>query len=198
MAYLAIIRQVFAIIFIAMGGYVVVYNWASVVQSHRTGRFHSAVPLIGAVFLGAGLAMLLRTRSYALLSILVDYGTLILLYSSPKLVRQFWETSRFNLLAEYKAAAGAVTTQISLYRTGKFVILHERQWIPGETGWVSLSNVGEWKQTSQHLTLTSGDKTAEFAPDVKDGVEYLRQISGSLWEDNTELSSAGMAFMRRA
>lgn len=108
----------FAAILIALGGFIASMNWASLIATHCTGRFHSAVPLVGALLLGAGLALLPSTRHYAWAAILADYGTLILLFSLPKLVREEWRTSRHNLVAEYRGGSGITTACISLYRGG--------------------------------------------------------------------------------
>ena len=60
-----IIRLGLALLLIALGGYVAVLNWVMVIQSPRTGRFGSPVPVVGALLLGAGLALLPPTRHYA-------------------------------------------------------------------------------------------------------------------------------------
>lgn len=83
MAHWIMIGRGLSLALIALGGFIAVMNWATVIATRLTGRFHSAVPLIGAVLLAAGLALLPRTRHYAWAAVLADYGTLILLFSLP-------------------------------------------------------------------------------------------------------------------
>jgi hypothetical protein len=110
---------------ILLGGFFAAMNWATVIETRRTGRFHSAVPLFGALFLGIGLAILPRTRHFAWMAIVLDYGTLVLLYCAPRLVREFWETSRYNLVAEYQGERGTTTACIKLYQRSIVVIKFE-------------------------------------------------------------------------
>ena len=97
-------------------------NWASLIQSAITKRFISPVPLIGALFLGLGLYYFENSRPYAVLSIIVDYGTLALILSLPCLTREFWKTSRFNLIRTYVANSQNAKYELGLYRKGVFVI----------------------------------------------------------------------------
>ena len=80
--------RVFALVCIVFGALFSLMNWVMVIETRRTGRFHSVVPFVGAVLLGAGLALLPQTRHFAWLAILADCGTLMLIYSLPQLIRQ--------------------------------------------------------------------------------------------------------------
>ena len=131
MTHLILFEKGAAVILIALGGFVVVMNWVMIIATRRTGRFHSTVPLVGALLLGAGLALLPPTRHYAWAAILTDYGTLVLLYSLPRLVRETWETSERNLIAEYQGGRGIMTASISLYRSGICIIKHDLKRAPG-------------------------------------------------------------------
>ncbi len=79
MAHLALFVRMAAFGFIVLGGFIAAVNWMMVVETRRTGRFHSAIPLFGAIFLGLGLAILPRTRHLAWAALLLDYGMLLLL-----------------------------------------------------------------------------------------------------------------------
>jgi hypothetical protein len=187
-----------ALVFIALGGFIVVMNWWMVIATHRTGQHHSAVPLVGAVLLGAGLALLPQTRLYAWVAILADYGTLILLISLPMLVREAWETSRYNLTAEYRGGRGIMTAHISLYRGDICIIRYDMKRAAGEMGIMSTSRVGTWRQEGQRLTLQVGDTSAEFEVVSEGKAEFLRQLHGFSWESNGELSLTNVALVRMA
>ena len=186
----------FAAILIGLGGFIAIMNWASVIATRRTGRFHSTVPLVGAVFLAAGLALLPATRNYAWAAILVDYGTLILLYSLPRLVREAWETSRYNLLAEYRGVRGIMTAQVSLYLGDICIIRHDMKRASGESGMASMSRVGTWSQNGQRLVLQVGDTSAQFEVVTEAEGEVLRQVSGFSGETR-ELSLADVDLRRQ-
>ncbi len=197
MTHFVLFARVAAFGFIVLGGYIAAMNWMTVIESYRTGRFHSAIPLFGALFLGIGLAILPQTRHFAWTAILLDYGTLLLLYCFPRLIREFWKTSRHNLAAVYRGERGTTTACIKLYRRSILVIEFDFKLAPGETGTTSLSVVGTWTQESQRLLLQVGDSTALFAVQTQDGQELAHQQSGSLWEDNNTLSLVGMEFQRQ-
>lgn len=146
--YKTVHRQI-GLVLIGLGRFVAILNWTAVIASHRTGRFHSAVPLIGAVLLANGLALLPRTRHYAWAAILVDYGPLILLISLPRLVREAWETSRYNFVAEYRGGRGIMEARIGLYRGGIGIIKYDSKRAPSKLGMVSTS-------LCCHLRLKSG------------------------------------------
>jgi hypothetical protein len=187
----------FAIILISVGGLISFANWFSVIQSYRTKRFHSAVPLFGAVFLGAGMLASPATRAYALLAIIADYGTLALLLASPRLIREAWNTSNHNLVYEYLGQAGMKTVRLRLFRRGIFTIRLELHRPPGETGLVSTGTVGSWKREGANLFLSTEREKASFEIKLKDSTEALRQLSGfESWEKQNELSLASIDFLQ--
>lgn len=80
-----------AVLLIGFGAYVTLLNWFSPFSRMITGRFSSPVPLFGAIFLGAGMAILPSTRIYAWLAIFIDFfGTFMLLIALPFLLWQAW------------------------------------------------------------------------------------------------------------
>lgn len=114
--------MIFAVIAIALGCLVSMLNWASLIQSAITKKLASPVPLIGALFLGLGLSYFEKARPYVILSIIADYGTLVLIISLPRLIREFWVTRRFNLVRTCVANSQNAKYELRLYRKGVFVI----------------------------------------------------------------------------
>ena len=114
--------MIFAISAIVLGCLLSMLNWVSIIQSARAKRFVSPVPLIGALFLGLGLAYFEKTRAYAILSVVADYGTLALILALPRLTREFWETSKVNLINTYIAISQYPRYELRLYKKGVFVI----------------------------------------------------------------------------
>ncbi len=66
-------------VLIVVGGIFCLMNWGMLILSWRRRRFVSSVPLVGAALLGSGLALLPKTRPFAWLAVIVDYGTLALI-----------------------------------------------------------------------------------------------------------------------
>jgi hypothetical protein len=83
-----VLRTVLVVVLLSFGGLVSLANWAALVQSMLRRRFVSAVPLFGAALLAAGLLLHPRSRPYAWLAVVLDYGTLALLIALPRLIRE--------------------------------------------------------------------------------------------------------------
>jgi hypothetical protein len=186
-----------AIILISLGCLLSFANWWSVYWSYRTKRFHSAVPFFGAAFLAAGMLMIPATRIYAWSALILDYGTLAFLLASPQLVREIWNTSRFNLLYEYLGQAGMKTVHLRLFRRDIFTIRLELHRPPGEPGLVGTGTIGTWKRDGKQLALSAGKETAAFDVIQNSTTETLRQSEGFLsWEKSNELSLASIDFIQ--
>src|SRR5262245_16318242 len=107
---------VLAYALIAFGGLMSLLNWGTLVASLRTKRFVSAVPLVGALPLGAGLSLLPESRPYAWLALLADYGTLVLIIALPRIAHDLWSTSRINLMHQFTTHEKERRITIKLFR----------------------------------------------------------------------------------
>ncbi len=102
-----------------VGGLIVVFNWYSIYASRRYGRLVSPIPIAGAVCLVAGLCGFDMTRSYAWIGVIVDYGTMSLVFVGiPVIVIQAWEVSRLNLLHSF--AADVAGRRYEITQTDRF------------------------------------------------------------------------------
>jgi hypothetical protein len=110
------------IISIILGGLISLANWVCLYRSWKTKRHISSAPLIGAILLVFGLFKFEVTRPYAWIGIFVDYGTLVLICSIPVLIKEFWSTSRANLIREYDGFSSTTHHNLKLYKNGVFVI----------------------------------------------------------------------------
>jgi len=151
-----------AIIAIGLGGYICLVNWISLYQSWRTKKHISSVPLVGAVLLGLGLAYFEKTRYFAFLSIVADWGTILLIICIPSLVKQFWEVSGFNLIQTFVGNSKGVKYQLKLYKKGIFVIHAdiEPPQIANKYG-AKISHYGlqgRWSKSEGIIQLTEYDK----------------------------------------
>ncbi len=188
-----------ALLFFSIGGFIIVCNWLTPLQTRRTGRNHSAIPLLGAAFAGAGLWLLPAVRRWTWAPFLVDFGTLLVLVSLPYLIYNEWQTSRLNLVAEYSGRRDTLIVHIRLYRRGHCTVVDELQRAPGEQGMTHRSVVGTWRREDDLLTVSAGGEEAVFAVGAEPGIETLRLASGFAARDVApELSLSGVELRRRA
>lgn len=182
---------------VALGALIALANWWSLYRSTRTGRFHSPVPLVGAALLGAGLYLFPATRPYCWAALLLDYGTLALLAAVPRLAREFWSTSPFNLDREYLGEAGIRSACLRLFRGGAFTLRLTFRRLPGELGLLSQGTVGTWQREGARLTLRTEAESAVFDIVGEAPAQSLRQAAGfASWEGNAELSLAELALVQ--
>ena len=146
----------------ALGGGVSILNWIMLIAALRTGRFVSAVPLIGGFCLGAGALLLPVLRPYAWAALLLDCGTVATLVALPRIIRTEWQTCGWNLLEEYVGNRGNMTVRLRLFRRGAFTLRWDIKRQPGELGLVSLGNVGTWERKAEALVLQIGEDRAVF------------------------------------
>lgn len=105
-----------------LGGLISFFNWYSIYASRKSGKSVSSVPLIGAIFLVLGFLGYRQTRSYAWLGVIIDYGTLSLIYVLPRLICEAWKTSSVNLLHRFTVENDGRYTDIRLFRNSVFTI----------------------------------------------------------------------------
>ncbi len=103
---------------LALGCWLSLLNWSALFLSWWSGKFHSAIPLVGGFCLGAGALLLPALRPYAWVAVFLDWGTLVVVVSLPWLVREVWATCGFNLMEEYIGVKGRTTVRLRLFRRG--------------------------------------------------------------------------------
>lgn len=116
---------IIAYILIVIGGLISLLHWAYAIESWSYKRSFSVVPLLGALPLGIGLALLPETRPYAWLALVADYGTLVLPLALPVIAYEVWSTSRFNLVHCFRTRASGRAVVIKLFRRHIAVITAE-------------------------------------------------------------------------
>jgi hypothetical protein len=108
------------------------------------------------------MSLVWATRPYFWIAILVDYGTLVFLMALPKLVKEEWKTSRFNLCYEYVSRTRTRTVRLRLFRQGVFAITVDLCRPPGEPGLLSTGRVGGWHRQGSRVTLQDRQESASF------------------------------------
>ena len=151
-------------VFITLGTLVSLLNWLYVIQSARTGRFISSIPLLGAAFLATGALLIPGLRWYAWLAIPLDWGTLALVLDMPQIIREEWQTCSWNLLEEYVGRRGDTVVRLRLFRRGHLLIHWAVQRPAGTYGLTGMVRVGTWGREAESLVLRLGECHATFQP----------------------------------
>jgi hypothetical protein len=166
---------------IAFGGLMSLLNWGTVVASWRSKRFVSAVPLIGAVPLGCGLALLPETRPFVWLALVADYGTLVLIIALPRIAYEFWSTSRINLLHSFSTDAKGRRITIKLFRRQIAVISAEFDPpIPCndyEARVQSFGLVGAWVPTESGFSINGYASDRQLVISKQNGVYATTELN---------------------
>jgi hypothetical protein len=188
--------QILAAILIVLGSLLCFMNWMALYQSYRTKKFHSAVPLFGALMLGFGMSLIHTTRHFAWVAIPLDYGTLIFLFALPKLLYEAWEVCGFNLLKEYSGNNGNKKAKLRFFRNNIFVIRLQIQRPEGEAGITGLGKTGKWCEENSRLKLDANNEQAVFVLSKSENSELLRQIKGfDSLENQKDSSLMGIDFI---
>ena len=160
-------------VFITLGTLVSLLNWLYVIQSARTGRFISGVPLFGAAFLATGALLIPGLRWYAWLAIPLDWGTLALVLDMPQIIREEWQTCSWNLLEEYVGRRGDTVVRLRLFRRGHLVVYWGVERLRSYGG-----RTGHWTREAESLVLRLGDDHAIFKPTPRGGNQGWLQATG--------------------
>lgn len=173
--------KILASIALILGGLIAVFNWHSIYASRRCGRFVSAVPLVGGALLVIGLLGFSRTRPYAWLGVIADYGTLSLLCAIPLMIREAWQTSAVNLLHRFISEANGRHCDIRLFKRSRFTVKceHEPPFPCNGHGALvqSYGFVGDWHEQEDGFRLESyaGDRALEIH---RSGDNYITREMG--------------------
>jgi hypothetical protein len=171
--------KILAIIMIALGGFISFVNWMTLYQSWKTKKFVSSIPLFGAIFLGAGLACFQKTRNYAFLSLVADYGTLVFIISAPKLLSQFWQTSSSNLFQAFDGQSQSFKYKLNLYNNETFVIDAKAQYSqPANEYGARIEQFGlcgKWENNEGIIYLTKYDNNRVLKLIKTDDNKYIAE-----------------------
>jgi hypothetical protein len=171
-------------------------NWAWLVATWWTGRFHSMIPLVGASFLGAGALLLPTLRPYAWAALLIDVGTLAFLPFIPQIAREIWSTSLFNLLEEYVGNRNITTVHLRLFRKSIFTLWWDIKRLAGEHGITGKGMSGTWEREADTLVLRVGVERVVFRPlldSSREGWGLSQEFQHE--EESPELSLVGLEFV---
>jgi hypothetical protein len=162
-----------------------------------SGRYHSMAPLLGGLLGVVGFLLIPRLRPYAWLPLLLDPGTSTFFVALPWMLNDFWQTSRYNLLARYTGSLGVRVVQLCLFRKGVFTLRLSFSRPPDQSGFTELSIIGTWQWEEDRLVLRFGEQTAVFEGVPSGGGPTIRQCQGfPSFEGDPEQSLAAIDLSR--
>ena len=163
---------------IAIWCHIAVANWRVMVSKSTMWRNSSLIPMVGGFFGAAGFALVPALRPWAWVPILLDPGTAMLPVALPYLLRDFWQTSRFNLVTEYAGRRDNRTVRLALYRRNVGTLVQRIDRPPDEFGWTERSMSGSWRWKGDRLELNIGGRVAifEHVPGAPEGTIRQRRV----------------------
>jgi hypothetical protein len=102
-------------------------NWFIFLRNYvKREQYVSMIPLIGGLAGCVGCALVSDLRVYAWAPLLLDPATLMHLLALPFILKEVWQTSRFNLVREYEASGAGKTVVTLRFKTGQEVALQNQ------------------------------------------------------------------------
>lgn len=179
-----------------VGGVWATVNAWAIRERRRTKRFRSTVPIVGAGFLAGGLFLLPATRPIAWVGFFLDPATWDLCWAVPKVFREAWSTSRFNLLEEHAGRKDRLTAHLRLYRGGVFTLIQRIERKKGEPGVGGAGTIGRWAREGDRLTLETEEGRRVVLATAGKG--SLRRIEGEPGlRKNPEFTLQGVVLKRK-
>ncbi|MDH3596517.1 MAG: hypothetical protein OEU09_14285 [Rhodospirillales bacterium] len=146
-----------ATIALALGGLLAAINWGCMYASYKSGGHVSPIPLLGALFLVLGLLGFERTRAFAWLGIVADYGTIVFIAALPTMLWEAWTICSINLVHRFVSEAGGRRDDIRLFKRDKCTIRTDydppKPYDEHGTLALSESRFGTWRRDSDEFVL---------------------------------------------
>ena len=184
-----------AAILIGVFGLLLFVNVFALIHNALRGRHASLVTLFGGLWGSIGFALTPRLRSLWWLPILVEPGTMIVLFGLPSIAIEQWKRSRFNLLVTYRARDFRRQIAITLFQRGIYTLVIQVDLEKGELGMTKCGTTGNWRRVEGDLILDFGDQQAVLSVMGQGRDEWLLQSQGvPSRESKPDLSLGGLRF----
>lgn len=158
----------------------------------------STVPLIGGIAGIIGFVGVDALRPYAWTPLILDLGSVgFLLGTLPRIAKEKWQFSSFNLLREYRSTTDPTkTATLRLYRSGVFVLRLDFHRQENERGIGQFTRLGTWQETATGLKLVTRDgKLAELSRNDSGKSATLGvTVDFPTFQTDAELALTGLTF----
>ena len=158
----------------------------------------STVPLVGGIAGIIGFLGVDALKQYAWTPLVLDIGSAgFLVLTLPRIVKEWWQFSAFNLRQAYRSTTNpAKTATLRLYRSGVFVLRLDFHRQENERGINQFSRLGTWQETATGLKLMTRDgKSAELSRNGTGTPATLGvTVDFPTFETDAELALGGLTF----
>jgi len=186
------LRDLPGLLCLVVGLLIVGIGWMTsalcVLERWRRNRRPSPVliPFIGSWFLIQWVSWTHRPIWWVSLIVASDLGTMALLIASPRLIAEWWRTSRFTRLRELTGRRGNERVTLSLHRRGWYCLRKAWDRQAGECGVIRLGEVGAYAETRTGVSLMSTNGVRRRL-DLRNGVYVVAEetLPGEDWADHT-------------
>lgn len=113
------------------------------------------IPFIGPIFINIGLLLAGEPHWTLVLPWVLDIGTIAFLIATPRLTKDWWQTSSFTLTDTLVGQQDNQTAKITLHKTGTYFLRKEWRRLEGEFGIASLGEVGYFTMSETEIQLNS-------------------------------------------
>lgn len=141
-----------ALTLIGIGGVFIFLNWACLIASAVTKKFHSMVPPVGGLFILIGL-LFTNSRHWAWVGLLLDPGFLTFMYALPDLCRQLRRSSKSRLVLSLCGQSDVLEVHLRLFKPDYYEITLERRASKENLGWQSRGSLGTWTMHGERIEL---------------------------------------------
>jgi len=123
----------------------------------RRKHYESAIfiPLIGPVLLDAYLFLKGEPSWTLVVPWIIDVSTIAFAVAAPRLIREWWRTSRFTRQSQFFGEFKNQAVALSLHKTGHYFLHRRWKLTPNETGIVSSGEIGQFTQDKDGIRLQS-------------------------------------------
>lgn len=140
---------------ISVGAIFVILNWACLITSLVTKKFHSMVPPLGGLLILLGLLFDPNWRHLAWLGLIVDAGFWAIIFVLPELIRQFRRSSKSGLKLSLSGRSEDLEVQLILFQPDYYEIKLTRLPSSKLLGWQSRGSLGTWMRNGDRIELIS-------------------------------------------
>lgn len=127
------------------------------IQSCRTGKNPSGIyiPFIGPVLIDIWILTEGLPAWMLILPWVLDIGTVFFIRVLPGLIIELWQTSVFTRICFFVGVKANERVEVSLHRSGRYLMKRQWQRPPNEPGITALSETGSFEATGKDFILTS-------------------------------------------
>jgi hypothetical protein len=113
------------------------------------------IPVLGPFFCNLGQLFLGVDWYWYFLPWIIDFGTILFFFATPRIFKDWWQTSRFTRLATYVDRRDNVEVKLSLHQNQIYLLQKKFHRQKGEFGMSEFSEVGHYEESPTTIILSA-------------------------------------------